>query len=151
MTRSTIAFSEDSLASTGQGSGTAFDQQFATPGENLLWRKTVLGQIEGLSSLPRNWDSYGASPANRDSLERAQEFIIWLSSFEGVEMPDVGLTANGNVAFMWEWDNATRNLDIEIQPDGTIGFSYLDGNDESREEDGQTDDGERILSFLTDW
>lgn len=151
MTKSTIAFSGEPLSSTAHGSGTAFDQQFAVRDESPLWLQPILNQISQLSSLSPNWDSYGALAPNEKSIKRAQDFIGWLCCFVGIEKPDFALTASGNVTFMWEWDHGTRNLDVEIQPDGTIRFSFLDERDEEREEEGQTQDSVKILSLLTDW
>ncbi len=115
------------------------------------WIDEVLEQIRRLSNLPANWDSYGASPPNQQSLHVAENFIKGLSLYVGVLKPEVSLTANGNAAFLWEWQEGSRNLDLEVLADGTINYAYADEEDESRDQEGRTQDGLKIVNILTQW
>ena len=108
-------------------------------------------RIRWLSNLPANWDSYGASPPNQQSLHVAENFIKGLSLYVGVLKPEVSLTANGNAAFLWEWQEGSRNLDLEVLADGTINYAYADEEDESRDQEGRTQDGLKIVNILTQW
>ena len=58
--------------------------------------------------------------------------------YVGVLKPEVSLTANGNAAFLWEWDEGNRNLDLEVLADGTINDAFGNEKNESRDDEGRT-------------
>lgn len=123
-------------------------QQTQSPPE---WVSQVMGQLRQLAGLAENWDSYGALPPNSQSLALAEDFITSLAPHAGVERPEVSLTANGNVAFLWESFDGVRNLDAEILPNGVIQYVYADEEDESRDEEGQTTNEMKLVELLAQW
>ncbi len=57
----------------------------------------------------------------------------------------------GYVALSWEWENHSRELDMEILPDGVMRYSYLDEPQPARDREGETSDPTLIAYLLTQW
>ena len=112
------------------------------------WLPTVQQKLQQFVTLPENWDSYGAKPANMDSLQSALQLWFNLSQFVGVELPDVGLSPAGNASMSWEWDDGERNLDVEVLSNGLIRYVFLDGDSDL---EGDTLSPEKIAGLLTRW
>jgi hypothetical protein len=124
-------------------------QHESPPDHPPAWIAQVLNELQQLSNLPANWDSYGAAAPNKQSIQTAQDFVKSLSPAVEIEKPQVSITANGTVAFQWEWSHGRRNLDVELLPDGTLNYAFVDEEDESREEEGQTQNAIKIIEILT--
>ncbi len=113
--------------------------------EAPAWLTERVDQLWGLLELQRNWDSYGAKPIDRRSVEFVILLLRSLALVEGVEAPTVTASPDGNAALCW--DNGDRSLDVEILPDGNIEYSYL--NDKNQE--GTTLDANDLAILLTQW
>jgi hypothetical protein len=58
---------------------------------------------------------------------------------------------DGNAALSWEWHDHSRELNVEITPDGTLRYSYIDEEDPSRDAEGESDDANLIAQLRTQW
>ena len=146
-----IAFSQEPVESRGKVQELRFFRYLPLTSPLRNGSMRFWNRIRRLSNLPSNWDSYGASPPNQQSLRAAESFIKGLSLYVGVLKPEVSLTANGNAAFLWEWQEGNRNLDLEVLANGTINYAYVEEEDESRDQEGRTQDGLKIVDILTQW
>lgn len=115
--------------------------------ESPDWLDERLEQVERLLELEANWNSYGANPIAFDSVVRAQALLLALARIEDVESPTVTASPDGNVAFCWDYDRGS--LDVEVLPDGVFQFAYINESDSSRDEDGTTVDAGRLAVLLT--
>ncbi len=111
------------------------------------WLDERLEQVRRLLELESNWNSYGANPIHFDSVLKARALLRALARIEEVESPTVTASPDGNVAFCWDSDR--DSLDVEVLPDGVFQFAYIDESDSSKDEDGTTTDARRLALFLT--
>lgn len=134
-------------ASTGEGLCVVF-----APG-NLTadWYNNCLDSVDQLRELKANWDSYGANPVDPDSIQVAKQRLRQFAEVTGIGCPRVGASPAGRVALSWEWKNHSRELDLEIVPDGTLRYSYLDETQPSQDREGETFDPTLIAHLLTQW
>lgn len=109
-----------------------------------------LSSIDRLSDLEHNWDSYGANPVDLNSIAVAKELVRSLDSV-GIDCPRVVATPAGCVVLLWQWQQHSRELDLEILPDGTLRYSYLDELQPSWDSEGEKVDPNLIVELLTQW
>jgi hypothetical protein len=111
------------------------------------WLRDSLRKLQELATLQENWDSYGASPVNANSVVRAQELVCYLARFVGVDEPAVGATPEGHVGF--SWDEGAWSLDAEVLPNGRIAYVYLDERDSANDRETTTRRWADLLALLT--
>lgn len=75
--------------------------------------RAVAGQLAGLASLPRGWDSYGASPIDERVSLLALHFLVAVLE-QGLPRPFVVPTTHGGISI--EWHRASRELIVGIEP-----------------------------------
>lgn len=124
---------------------------FALRDQAADWCNNCLDNVDQLRELSFNWDSYGAKPVDSDSIQVAQQLLLQLAKFHGVDCPRVGASPAGHVAFSWEWENHSRELDLEVLPDGTLRYSYLDEAQPDHDREGETTTPDLIAHLLTQW
>ena len=95
-----------------------------------FWLKSVREQLDELTNLQDNWDSYGSSAIKREVAAKALEVISVLSRLR-MEKPSVIAVPGGGVQF--EWANSSSELELEIRPNGAVEFLIVDQNKEMRE------------------
>jgi len=106
--------------------------------------REVLSKIKSFSQLRENWDSYGAAPPSKMSLQNALSFV---KSVDKQRLP-IFFTAPGpNGEVLVELKHNNRSIEVMFGPDGKASYSRFDGT-ECVEEGVITD---QILPFLTDW
>lgn len=113
------------------------------------WLRDTITKLQNLATLQENWDSYGASPVNADSIFRAQELVCYLAMFVGVDEPAVGATPDGEAGL--SWDGGPWSLDVDIAPDGRIDYVYIDDRDSSQDVEMSTRRPHDLLMYLTGW
>ena len=91
-----------------------------------------LKTITELAQLQENWDGYGSPPLHPSAIAGAIN-VLTISDIEQPPMPYVGPVTGGGVQI--EWYTPTRELELEILPDGSLQYVAVD-------EAGQTTDGE---------
>lgn len=87
------------------------------------WCSLVRRRIQDLLLLQENWDSYGALPVDRRSVDHAVNLARDLATISGVDPPAIAATPNGDVGFCW--DKGSWSLDLSVDPDGVISYVYL--------------------------
>jgi len=115
------------------------------------WLAERLEAIESLRDLDDDWDSYGARRIDERSIRAAQELVRRLATIVGVNRPAVAASPDGFVGLSWEWDDFSKNLDLEVLPQGHLCFGYLDGNDSAKSFEQTTSDLMLIAQLLTQW
>jgi hypothetical protein len=95
-----------------------------------------------LKQLAHDWDSYGSPPPTSASIEKALQIIASVDKHFRSMLDDktspyaVVPLPGGGVQLEWRGDNS--EIEIDISPDGKIGYLYneqRDGKDEYKEED----------------
>src|SRR5665213_883443 len=91
---------------------------------------TTIEQLEAMRRLPENWDSYGAAAPRSVVIDLAQAFIgLAEASIRRKLAPNggelhVSPTRIGGVLI--EWEDVLEEHEVELCPDGSIGFLHLD-------------------------
>ncbi len=122
---------------------------FACRDQIADWTEDCLQRIERLHKLKQNWDSYGANPVDPRSIEAARQLVRKFAFVQGIDCPRVAASPAGHVALSWEWQEYSRELDLEILPDCTLRYSYIDEKQPSQDSDGETSDPNLIAHLLT--
>ena len=117
-----------------------------TPAE---WLPTTLEKIEALLDLQQDWDSYGATPLDSATIDKASQCACFLAHFVGISAPVVGAAPDGKAGF--SWDSGAWSLDVDISPTGRIHYVYIDQRDESCDQEAWTDDLYELVRLLTAW
>jgi hypothetical protein len=96
----------------------------------------VLQRIADMADLPSNWDSYGALPLTARAVARACLLVTAIAE-EG--------EPSGNRLLPWtsapiadgglqiEWTCETARIDVQVSPDGTLGYLIQRGTAEAAE------------------
>lgn len=82
----------------------------------------ALLRLHELKELPAGWDSYSALPVNRDAFRPALE-LLTMALHRCLE-PRITATSGGGLMLIWDGDD--RELEIEVEPNGTFGIYYCD-------------------------
>jgi len=134
----------------------AFSSEAQWTGEGLYqdrfadWYELCCYRIDLLRQLKSNWDSYGANPVDWDSIDFAKKLVGMLAKGDDIECPRVAASPEGLVALSWEWKSFSRELDVEVQPDGKLRFSYLNECDPSHDSEGVEFNPGFITRILTE-
>ena len=81
-----------------------------------LW--PVVERVLELVELPADWDSYGAKRVGTEQARRA--LVLLLHHRYRGPLPAVTPTASGGLQF--EWTDGDDGVEIEVEPDGTLGI-----------------------------
>src|SRR5438477_8552709 len=90
----------------------------ATPGE----------QLQAMRHLRENWDGYGAAVPRAHVIDLAQELAGLIEAMLRKSASETGVlhvtpTRIGGVLI--EWEDRAQQHEIEINPDGSVGFLHL--------------------------
>lgn len=102
----------------------------STVASQPLWSRSVSEQLDELTRLPQNWDSYGSAPVQAEIVTKALDVLAALSRCN-MNRPHVLPVPGGGVQF--EWANDSSELEIEIRPDGKVEFLVVDEKNEMLE------------------
>ena len=112
----------------------SFTGQFSevTPitSEMSLWLQDSQNELQRLKNLPKNWDSYGSSEIT-DKASKKTADLLHKSACLGLNKPNLFPVSGGGLQL--EWQNAGRELEIEILPEGDIEFLIVDENGKMKE------------------
>jgi hypothetical protein len=78
----------------------------------------TLREIDALTALAPNWDSYGGKPMTAVALDAAKQVIRGMEDVDGAKSPQVVPTSPGGVQL--EWVRKDFDLEIELRPDGEL-------------------------------
>ena len=112
---------------TQSGASTPSTDDIRWPAE---WRDEKIVEIQRLSELPQNWDSYGAYVADPRSIYYAVSRVQGLAT-ETEDEPRVACLPSGNVMLAWESEDDSRACEMEFLPSGLINVIVVDENDPS--------------------
>lgn len=87
---------------------------------------TILAAIERLyaiQGLEEGWDSYGGKPLNEAVISPVLKFLF-LGHHRGNLCPRLTPLSSGGIGLRWETD--AKEIDLDIQPDGTFEFTIED-------------------------
>ncbi|QDU47607.1 hypothetical protein Mal52_61420 [Symmachiella dynata] len=115
------------------------------------WLQDRLIALDQLRKLEENWDSYGARSVDLTSIAIAAAIIKLLAEVIGICRPNIAASPAGNVGLSWEWEDCSRELDVEILPDISFRYSYLDEENPDLDREGTTRDLNIIANLLTAW
>lgn len=91
------------------------------------WLNQVIREIQSLSSLKDNWDSYNASRIDAESIYQACKIADQLARMLELR-PMVSPTPIGNVNLSWSWNDGDEALEMEVYPSGYVHALYTNAN-----------------------
>jgi hypothetical protein len=86
---------------------------------------TPLEQLDAMLGLGPNWDGYDAAPIAPAVVALAKEFVALIAG-DSPARPDLHVTPGRDGGVLIEWADATHDHELEINPDGSIGFVHED-------------------------
>ena len=91
------------------------------------WQLNTIRAIAKLANLPDDWDGYGSSKIQPNALTTAFHLVLAIQ-VEEPPTPHISPVPGGGIQL--EWQASTRELELEILPDGSIEFlTVLEVND----------------------
>lgn len=111
------------------------------------WLLETLKQLERLSQLPPDWDSYGAEPVKPEILGTSMRL---LGAIDRADLPVPHVSAGSSGTVQLEWQIRGRSLELEIVDDETAEYLKL-GQDGSAEEGEIPVRSARQLRDLVSW
>jgi hypothetical protein len=109
------------------------------------WLPFCLKQLDAISTLPENWDSYGAAPPDAEILASARRLLLSLASSADVPKPHVNPTPDGGVQF--DWERGSRYFELDVVSPDTAQYLYADPV-ERAEEEGAAREGESLEKVI---
>jgi hypothetical protein len=86
---------------------------------------TLCEQLDAMRNLEENWDGYGAAVLVPEAIDLAKEFVGLLASLRGGRtMEGVSVSPGRDGGVLIEWDDADFEHELEINPDGSLGFLH---------------------------
>jgi len=137
------------LNSKAESTGEGF--HVASRDETADWYDECAAKINELKVLEHNWDSYGANPVSADSIYHAKRLLKLFAGIIGIDCPSLSASPDGNAGFSWQWADDTRELDLEVRPDGRLHYSYINETNPHEDCEDTTQDVDQVLYFLTKW
>lgn len=113
----------------------------AAPQGQHEWLPFCLKQLDAISTLPENWDSYGAAPPDAKIMASARRLLLSLASSADVPKPHVNPTPDGGVQF--DWERGSRYFELDVVSPDTAEYLYADPA-ERAEEEGAVREGESL-------
>lgn len=114
------------------------------------WHRDAVKATLQLAALPHNWDTYGSLPPTAIAIKGAIALLAHIAKlgFDDLPSPNVVPVPGGGVQFEWLVD--TRELELEIRPDGSVDFLKSQAGEPI--EEGQVSFGGRAqLQSLLSW
>lgn len=109
--------------------------------------RASLRRIGELERLDENWDGYGSPRLKPTALARAVRLLI-LSDAHDAPLPFIGPVSGGGIQI--EWSTATRELELEILPNGTLEYVKVDEAGHMVDDQLSIHD-EKVFSDLIGW
>lgn len=93
------------------------------------WETQSVKSVLQMQKLPSDWDSYGSPPPARKAVD-ASLVLLWQITKLGLEdlpVPHVVPVPGGGIQF--EWQVGSRELELEVLPDGSAEFLKVEDGD----------------------
>lgn len=91
--------------------------------QSPAWLKEIYDRISALKELEENWDSYGGLPVADGAISRIR---VLLSNLDIGDMPKPHVAPLPDGSIGLHWRVADRDLEMEIEPNGSV--HYLQTN-----------------------
>ena len=93
------------------------------------WAAETGLKLLALTSLPRDWDSYGSPPPSQVAINASFDLLDRMpkSVFEDLPIPFVAPVPGGGIQF--DWSVGRRDLELHVMPDGSIQYLRAFGGD----------------------
>jgi len=95
------------------------------------WVLEALDRIAALGDLSPNWDGYGSPRIDVRARNAARRFVASVA-FPTLPLPHISPVLGGSVGLHWRC--GVREVEFTFQPDGTIEFLKVLGEDLDRDE-----------------
>jgi len=89
----------------------------------ISWLVTASSKLFAIAGLPDNWDTYGSPSISSAVLGQSMRLLSQLSNL-GFPAPKVLPSSGGGMQF--EWEVEAQELEIEILPNGSTLFLFVD-------------------------
>lgn len=93
-------------------------------------------RLTELSQLEANWDSYGAEPLSSNAVARADELLQSLkeplADLLGELLRPYALAPLANGGVQLEWRGSGGALEVEVSPEGDLGYLLIEGEGSER-------------------
>lgn len=96
------------------------------------WLPSVYAKAIALASRPANWDSYGSPKITEEALAWTKRLL--LAADKVCELPAPHLAPVSGGGLQLELRNGSKELELEVLPDGTLQFLAVDEAADSENE-----------------
>ena len=100
--------------------------------DEFLEVASLIEEFNRIARLPHDWNSYGASPVDQNTLKYAFGVLLELDCLTPAKRPQISATVNGGVAF--DWHRRKRGLELEILAPYRMSYFFYDEETEAEEE-----------------
>jgi hypothetical protein len=83
------------------------------------WLKEIYDRISALKTLEENWDSYGGLPVADGAISKIRVLLSKVD-IEDMPTPHVAPLPDGGIGLHWRV--GTRDLEIEVEPNGEVHY-----------------------------
>lgn len=87
------------------------------------WHRDAVQSVTKLGSLKTNWDGYRSPPIEQAALRKAITLLDAIRSYD-MPAPEICPVTGGGIGIAWQIQ--TRELEIEILPDGSAEFLMVE-------------------------
>lgn len=116
-------------------------------GDPNPWLIDAWRALETMARLEENWDSYGSRPLSMTAVEAASR-VLYVLRNRRMPAPQLVPVSGGGLQF--EWQEGNRELELEVFPDGRVGFLLVQDSEPLTE--GELPHGAtREVQALADW
>jgi len=113
----------------------------------------AIDDLDALSKLPIDWDSYGSPKISNDLIKAAKNFLNQLEfEFEFIAAPRVVPISGGGIQF--EWQMGERELELEFIDSDNIGYLKVCKEEPIEENQFNRNDfnaGRNLIQWLKDF
>ncbi len=88
------------------------------------WLVDTRRSISRLAELQRGWDGASSPAPRREAINAANRLLEQIERYSELPVPGVGPAVGGGLGIEWRYES--RDLDLEILPDGSIEYLKAD-------------------------
>jgi hypothetical protein len=87
---------------------------------------TAIEQLEAMRRLGESWDGYGAAAPEAKVIDLAQEFARLFEALlrKSAAPPELHVSPTRVGGVLIEWEDPRMEHEVELNPDGSIGFLH---------------------------
>lgn len=96
----------------------------------------AVGRVAGMADLPANWDSYGATPILAHAIATASALVTQVATarlrIDGTRIAPILVAPIADGEVQVEWQGPLARIEVQIAPDGTLGYLVATDAEEER-------------------